>query len=54
MKLLFQRRVPLTRTSWANLSRSGVSLSQRVGRVTLNSRTGARLRLGRGFSLKLW
>jgi len=54
MNLLFRRRVPLSRNSWANLSRSGVSVSRRVGRVTLNSRGSARLRLGKGFSLKLW
>ena len=54
MKLLFRRRVPLSRNSWANLSTSGVSVSRRLGRLTLNSRAGARLRLGKGFSLKLW
>ncbi len=54
MNLLFRRRVPISRNSWANVSRSGVSVSRRVGRVTLNSRGGARLRLGKGFSLKLW
>jgi len=54
MKLLFRRRVPLSRTSWANVSTSGVSVSRRVGRLTLNSRGAARVRLGKGFSLKLW
>ncbi len=54
MDLLFRRRIPLGRKSWANLSKSGASVSRRVGRLTLNSRGHARLRLGKGFSLKLW
>ena len=54
MKLLFRRRVPISRNTWASVGSGGVSVSRRVGRLTLNSRGSARVRLGKGFSLKLW
>jgi hypothetical protein len=53
MGLIFRRRVPVTRSSWANVSKSGVSASQRVGRVTVNSRRGARVRLAKGLSFRI-
>lgn len=48
MPLIFRRRVRMGRGSWLNLSRSGVSVSKRVGRVTVNSRGRVFVRLGRG------
>lgn len=48
MPLYVRRRVPLGRGSWLNLSRSGVSMSERVGPVTVNSRGTVWARLGDG------
>lgn len=48
MGLQYRRRVPVRRGSWLNLSGSGVSASQRVGRVTVNSRGRVFVRLARG------
>lgn len=50
MGLIFRKRVPAGRTSWLNLSRSGVSASKRVGRVTINSRGRVSVRLLPGLS----
>lgn len=52
MGLVFRRRIRTGRASWLNLSRSGVSASRRVGRVTVNSRGRASVRLVRGLSLR--
>ncbi len=49
MGLIFRRRIGLGRL-WANLSRSGVSVSGRRGPFTVNSRGGWSVRLGRGLS----
>jgi len=57
MGLIFRKRVPVKRDgplrTWLNLSRSGVSSSVRLGRVTANSRRGITIRLGKGFSWRL-
>lgn len=55
MGLIFRRRVKLGKgkTSWLNLSKSGVSLSKRVGPVTVNSRGRVTVRLGKGISFRL-
>lgn len=50
MGLSYRRRVPLGRDTWLNLSGSGVSMSHRKGRVTVNSRRGVWVRLFRGLS----
>lgn len=43
-------RVPLGRWLWANLTRSGPSLSGRLGRFTAGTRGGVSVRLGRGLT----
>lgn len=48
MSLQYRRRVKLGGNSWLNLSRSGVSMSRRVGRATVNTRGSLFVRLGRG------
>jgi hypothetical protein len=50
MGLIFRKRIG-GRRAWLNLSRSGVSGSARVGRLTVNSRGGlwARLLPGLGW-----
>jgi uncharacterized protein DUF4236 len=49
---VYRRRVRLGRGSWLNLSKSGASLSRRVGTVTFNSRGGGRIRLAKGLSFR--
>jgi len=53
MPFYFRKRVRTGRTSWLNLSRSGASVSKRVGRVTLNSRGRGSLRIAPGLSFRL-
>lgn len=52
MPFMYRKRVKVGRRSWLNFSKSGVSASERIGRVTLNSRGGGRVRLGRGLSFR--
>jgi len=52
MPFIFRKRVRTGRTSWLNVSKSGVSESKRVGRVTLNSRGGGRVRIAPGLSFR--
>lgn len=48
MGIYFRRRVRLGKGAWLNLSRSGVSVSEHVGPVTVNSRGTVWTRLGGG------
>lgn len=50
MGLFFRKRVRLGRDTWLNMSRSGVSVSQRKGPVTVNSRGRVSIRLPGGFT----
>lgn len=50
MGLRFRRRIRVGRRSWVNVSKSGVSTSRRLGRLTLNSRGHGSFRLGKGWS----
>ena len=52
MGVFFRKRVRTGRGSWLNVSKSGVSASKRVGRLTLNSRGRGSLRLGKGMSFR--
>ena len=52
MGLVFNKRVRLSRGSRANISKRGVSVSQKVGRVTLNSRGGGSIRILPGLSFR--
>lgn len=52
MGFIYRKRVRLGRASWLNVSKSGLSVSKRVGRVTLNSRGGGRVRLAPGLSFR--
>jgi hypothetical protein len=48
MGLLIRRRIPISRNLWLNISKSGVSVSARKGRVTVNSRGSLWLRIAKG------
>jgi hypothetical protein len=50
--LIFRKRVQLGPSSGLNLSRRGVSVSKRIGRVTVNTRGRGRIRLGKGLSFR--
>lgn len=52
MGLVYRRRIRTGRSSWLNLSRSGVSASKRAGRVTLNSRGRGSVRILPGLSFR--
>jgi hypothetical protein len=52
MGFVFNRRKRLGRSTWGNLSSSGLSVSQRVGRMTLNSRGRGRIRIAKGLSFR--
>lgn len=50
MGLVYRRRKRIGRRTHANASATGASISQRYGRVTVNSRGRGSVRLARGFS----
>ncbi|HEX2904886.1 MAG TPA: DUF4236 domain-containing protein [Jatrophihabitans sp.] len=52
MPFTFRRRVRTGRSSWLNVSKSGVSASKRTGRLTLNSRGGGSFRIAPGLSFR--
>ena len=45
MGLIFRKRIRLGRSTTANVSRSGVSVTKRAGRVTVNSRGRVSVRI---------
>lgn len=52
MGFRIQKRVKVGKKSHVNVSKSGVSTSVKIGRVTLNSRGRNSIRLFKGLSLK--
>lgn len=52
MGLVFRKRIRTGRTTAVNLSKSGASVSKRIGRVTLNSRGTGRIRVAKGLSFR--
>ncbi len=57
MSLFFRRRLRLSRNNWLNVSKSGASVSHKVGPVGISSNGRVSIRLPiRGLSLrfKLW
>lgn len=48
MGLSYKKRISLGNGIYANISKSGVSISQKVGNVTVNSRGGTTVNLGNG------
>jgi Protein of unknown function (DUF4236) len=52
MGFVFRRSLRLGRGSRLNLSNRGASISQRIGRLTLNSRGGGSIRLLPGLSFR--
>ena len=56
MGFSFQRRKRLGRSTFANFSKSGVSVSKRSGRLNVSSRGRGSVRIAKGLSyrFKLW
>lgn len=52
MGLVFSKRKKVGKNATMNLSKSGVSISQKVGPLTINSRGKASIRLGNGLRFK--
>ncbi|MCU1472772.1 DUF4236 domain-containing protein [Amnibacterium sp.] len=52
MGFSFRRSISLGKGRRLNLSKRGASVSQRIGRVTFNSRGGGSVRLLRGLSFR--
>ncbi len=53
MGIYLRKRVALGRNAHANLSKSGVSVSKRAGRVTVNSRGRVSVRILPGLSFRV-
>ena len=53
MGLIFRKTVRAGKNTRVNLSKSGASVSQRFGPVTVNSRGRVTIRLGKGISFRL-
>jgi len=52
MGLVFSRRKSLGKGLMANISKSGVSMSKRAGRVTVNSRGRGSVRIAKGIRFR--
>lgn len=52
MGFVFRKSIRLGRGTRVNLSRRGASVSERIGRVTLNSRGGGSIRILPGLSFR--
>lgn len=52
MGFVFRKRVRLGRNGHLNLSKRGASVSERIGRLTLNSRGGGSIRILPGLSFR--
>lgn len=52
MGWFFRKRVNLGNGVGVNLSKSGASVSKKVGRVTVNSRGKGSIRIGKGLSFR--
>ncbi len=52
MGFVFRRSIRLGRSGRLNLSKRGASVSERIGRLTLNSRGGGSIRILPGLSFR--
>ena len=53
MGLIFNRRKTIAPDTYVNVSKGGVSVSKRVGRVTVNSRGRVSIRICKGLRFTL-
>ncbi len=52
MGFVFRRSIRLGRSGRLNISKRGASISERIGRLTLNSRGGGSIRILPGLSFR--
>ena len=52
MGISFRKRVKVGPGTWLNLSKKGISISQKVGKLTFNTRGGITIGLGKGISYR--
>jgi len=52
MGFYLRKRVRLGKSSWLNISKRGISASQRLGPFTVNSRGRTNMRLGKGIGYR--
>jgi hypothetical protein len=52
MGIIYRRRIALSKTAHVNVSKSGVSATKKIGRVSLNTRGRGSIRLGKGLSFR--
>lgn len=52
MSFSFRKRRRVGKNSWLNISKTGVSVSTKMGNLTVNSRGGISLKLPGGMSLR--
>jgi len=48
MGISYRKRIKIGKNTYVNLSKSGVSISQKVGKTTINSRGQVTVNLGNG------
>jgi hypothetical protein len=51
--LIFRKRIALGKSGALNVSKSGMSVSKRIGPITMNTRRGVTIRLAPGLSWRL-
>lgn len=49
---MYRKRIRAGRNTWLNVSKTGVSVSRRIGRVTVNSRGRVTIRIAKGLSYR--
>lgn len=52
MGFTFRKRIRLGKTTGLNVSKSGLSVSKKAGRVTMNSKGRGSVKLGKGISYR--
>lgn len=52
MGFSYRKRIKLGNGTYLNLSKSGISISQKVGPVTINSKGAATVNLGNGITYR--
>ena len=52
MGLSYRKRIKIGDDTYANISKSGVSISKKMGNVTINSKKGTTVNLGNGVVYK--
>ena len=52
MGISYRKRIKIGNSTFLNVSKSGISISQKVGRITVNSRGTTTINLGKGVTYR--